>query len=500
MKFISLSSDSAGYACAVSQFYKKYFSCNDNEPNNFFDYLMVSMSSINKFLIDKDPLEIDTNAIVEKNGFGNFNVKFLHYDLLLSIHDLVEKNDVNQMLEKYERRRNRFFKSLSESDLILFFRFCTKDESLEIKSFIENMNHLFPFLKYKLIILHENEMNQIQNERILYHRFQQLSIHDIDNYIRLKNQYDPSIIQYLLSNEFESIKNFCRPKNNKAIVVLTRGYSDPKKYNSLIERNKNIEINLDNKIYTDIIIFHEGNISYLDQQYIQSFTPNLHLQFISIKGFAFLPKNADIPFHPSTHNPLWTLGYRHMCHFWFVDFWHCVNGYEKILRIDEDIKVDFNIDKIFDQLDHKSIIAGKWADDDPKVTINLIEFCNEYYQTHDISHIINKRNPHGPYSNVMGLNIFKLSQNESIKKFIKYIDDSGYIYHYRWGDLPLWGEIALFFIPQDELLIDTQIRYYHDSLRDHVNAEKTYHDKLDDFMKSLLHKKIIKRKQRRILI
>lgn len=55
-------------------------------------------------------------------------------------------------------------------------------------------------------------------------------------------------------------------------------------------------------------------------------------------------------------------------------------GYTKIIRIDEDIIVDFNIMEIFNKLESKIIIIGKWEQDLPDVTKNLINFCNEYYE------------------------------------------------------------------------------------------------------------------------
>ena len=45
-----------------------------------------------------------------------------------------------------------------------------------------------------------------------------------------------------------------------AVVVLTRGYNDSRKYQSLIKRNISIALHLKDTQNTDILIFHEGNI------------------------------------------------------------------------------------------------------------------------------------------------------------------------------------------------------------------------------------------------
>ena len=48
MKIISLSSNEAGYACAVASSIKKYYK--NTTKTNFFDYLVVSIKSINQVL------------------------------------------------------------------------------------------------------------------------------------------------------------------------------------------------------------------------------------------------------------------------------------------------------------------------------------------------------------------------------------------------------------------------------------------------------------------
>lgn len=58
-----------------------------------------------------------------------------------------------------------------------------------------------------------------------------------------------------------------------AVFALTRGYPDDKsKYDSLIERNYSIykHINCKRENPADMILFHEGNISIKDQEYINS--------------------------------------------------------------------------------------------------------------------------------------------------------------------------------------------------------------------------------------
>jgi hypothetical protein len=57
--------------------------------------------------------------------------------------------------------------------------------------------------------------------------------------------------------------------------------------------------------------------------------------------------------------------------------------------------------------------------------------------------------------------------------YIEEISKSNYIYLYRWGDLPLWGEAITYILGNDSLVIDKEIRYYHGTHYIHVNEIKT---------------------------
>ena len=93
------------------------------------------------------------------------------------------------------------------------------------------------------------------------------------------------IVIYKIINCFINRDNFKNQNNNKnCICVLTKGYKNEKDYNMLIKRNKYILENVYTICnYPDIIIFHEGNITNTQQDYIQKQTPDLPLKFIIVK-------------------------------------------------------------------------------------------------------------------------------------------------------------------------------------------------------------------------
>lgn len=253
------------------------------------------------------------------------------------------------------------------------------------------------------------------------------------------------------------------------VAVLTRGYSDINSYSTLIQRNNHISRNLTEKTI-DILFFHEGNITEEQQTYIQRETPDLNMKFINILGKAFKEEKAHIPILQETN--WFGLGYRHMCSFWFVDFWSFVSEYDFLLRIDEDCFIDFNIDNVFSKLNNSAFIAGCVDNDCDFVTVGLNSFSINFIQENADMYAFkntNVKSPGGPYTNVIGISLNKLRNSEILQKYIDEIDKSGMIYERRWGDLPLWGEVIYYIIGEDTLQIDTSIKYFHGTHHRYVN-------------------------------
>jgi len=254
------------------------------------------------------------------------------------------------------------------------------------------------------------------------------------------------------------------------IAVLTRGYKNIDNYLKLITRNKHIEKYLKNKTI-DILIFHEGNITNGQQIHISSKTPSLNIIFVNITGKAFTPEKKMIKLNPNVKIGV-ELGYRHMCSFWFVDFWKFVDNYDYLLRIDEDCFVNFNIDDIFVKLNDKLFIAGRSCNDAPSVTIGLNELTLNFIKNNSNNYAFKKnipKHPNGPYTNLFGLSLGKIRKNEIFKKYVKKIETSDKIYERRWGDLPLFGEVIYYIFGEDTLLLDKSIKYFHGSHNKQVN-------------------------------
>jgi len=256
----------------------------------------------------------------------------------------------------------------------------------------------------------------------------------------------------------------------RCIAVLTRGYSDPKEYRLLIERNQCIDENLVDKTIP-LLFFHEGNITPEDQTYIAGETPRLTHIFIDVaqEGRAFRREKEQL-----VQKVTWgEWGYRHMCSFWFVDFWYFVQEYDYMVRIDEDCMVEFSLDSLFGSLVQgpHALITGIYAKDDDFVTVGLNQFTRDFVQCESRgANVPIKYPPGGPYTNLLGIRLSVIHDYARLRQYVDLIDQSDNIYYYRWGDLPLWGEAVTYILGSKTLNVDTTLKYFHGSHKAFVNG------------------------------
>jgi hypothetical protein len=254
---------------------------------------------------------------------------------------------------------------------------------------------------------------------------------------------------------------------SKCIAVLTRGYNDISGYYDLIKRNIYINDNLIDKSI-DILFFHEGNIREDQQILIKNETPELNMKFINILHIAFNPDKKNILMDTGDFN----LNYRHMCSFWFINFFNITKNYDKLLRIDEDCLIETNIDNIFSQLDDSIFICGLVENDEDHVTIGLNKFSLDFIKKYKNEYSFKKFNckkSYGPYTNLFAISLDKVRNHNMFIKYRNEVEKSEMIYKRRWGDLPLWGEVIYYIFGEDTLIVDETIKYYHKSHDKSVN-------------------------------
>lgn len=259
-----------------------------------------------------------------------------------------------------------------------------------------------------------------------------------------------------------------------AIVVLTRGYENENFYKSLIVRNKNIKKHIiDSVSYEfDFIIFHEGNISQKQQDFIKSFTPEIPISFINVKSgipklFGTPIKTLNVDLCPPTSlSNSFPLGYKHMCHFWSVDFLDLLKNYKYVIRIDEDCIVEEFDKNIINEIENNKILFASpmfQGQDEPMVIKGLDIFRKKYCSEKGIDIVTPFEKIKCPYTNFMIIDVENIINNKIIMEFISEIDKCGCIYSNRWGDLPIWGVILDTFLKKDEYKEFKNIKYYHGS-------------------------------------
>lgn len=270
--------------------------------------------------------------------------------------------------------------------------------------------------------------------------------------------------------------------NKIAISVLTKGYTNRNSYDkNLIKRNLLLEkliVSQNLKNY-DFIILHEGNISHDDQLYISQSTPNIKVIFWDIKNQT--PKTAfndsnNVLNHdlcpPNFLSNNFPLGYKHMCHFWSIDFLEYFKDYEYVIRIDEDCFVEeFNFD-IIDKMDSEDIklVSPYFQEQDvPQVIQGLEKLRDEFIKNNEITDYTNFNEIRCPYTNFMIMNVNKIKNNGLVSKFLQEVHDCNCIYSNRWGDLPIWGVILDMIFSKNEYVELRDIKYYHGSHNKKIN-------------------------------
>ena len=161
--FISLSSASVSYACAIKQSINNYHKADET---NFFDWLICSMKSINEVL-DNKPILFDENYEYP-NPLNTVSIKFKNFDNLISHHDIVKfnNNSIKEITEKYKRRFDRLITTIQNEKNIFFIRFVKENSFLEedeIIKFIDKIKIMNNNLNFLFILVTDNDQLKISN-------------------------------------------------------------------------------------------------------------------------------------------------------------------------------------------------------------------------------------------------------------------------------------------------------------------------------------------------
>lgn len=225
---------------------------------------------------------------------------------------------------------------------------------------------------------------------------------------------------------------------NNAIVCLTRGYSDIKKYGDLIARNVGIWHTINQDLKYPLIIFHEGNIPTSHQDYIRDKSMGQYVRFVDI-------------------SPVWKGGYEGMCRFMIYDIWEWCQDWDYVMRIDEDCIIQKVIYDPFSQIENAGsnyMTSVWWAESHTETNATLPGFIQELTGA-EPSEFYNDRYP---YTNV---SLAKVSFMRNLKE-LKIIAESPLQKINRWGDLPVIGALLNIY-EKDKVKSMEGLSYYHAS-------------------------------------
>jgi hypothetical protein len=216
------------------------------------------------------------------------------------------------------------------------------------------------------------------------------------------------------------------PQKSKVVYCLTRGYFGFGKYHylKLIVRNNFIRkaLKKDSDLY-DFVIFHEGNVSRLDQFAIKWLSGIKDIQFKEVTNYFEIPEGVSLGKANAQG-----FGYELMCLFQYLKVWSYLAQYDEAVRIDDDCLIS----KI-PKLKNNEIFACASLSSETHEPTNLTLLGHlkqkgfEKYYDHAF-----------PYTNLFVTKI-DFWRTPEVVEFLGYISRSPNSLLNRWGDLPVIG-------------------------------------------------------------
>jgi len=221
-----------------------------------------------------------------------------------------------------------------------------------------------------------------------------------------------------------------------AIVCLTRGYGNVLQYETLIKRNHKLFNNFNKRYDYPLIIFHEGNISPIHQNYIEKNSCDQKLIFVDIQDEFTWPEEIK-----QIRDNRFNLGYRMMCRFHSYFIWEHLKEYEYVLRVDEDgfiEKLDYNI---FEHMIEKNLdyMTCRFMEEYHSLTNNTLpQACEKLLDNWTVKDYNQNENFWIPYTNLYTVKVSFFMQ-EKVQSFLKSLTMDPNFLMNRWGDAPVHG-------------------------------------------------------------
>jgi len=259
-----------------------------------------------------------------------------------------------------------------------------------------------------------------------------------------------------------------------------------------------LDINFNDRFNYPVIIFHEDFSDNLMENIRKSTHSKLQFAKVIFEIPDFLNKE-EIPEFVFVDGSEFPIGFRHMCRFFsgLIFQQHILKDYDYLWRLDTD---SFLLDKIdydmFQFMHENNYVYGyiHILKEEPDAAKGFWDLVQKYIKENNIKPtFLNKFTIDGIWDRSYYYANFEISKldfwhSDDFLKYFDYVDKSGGIYKYRWGDTIIHFLAISMFIPENLIHKFSDISYQH---QDFVN---NYSINLSIFKKSnrFLIRKIIR--------
>jgi len=235
-----------------------------------------------------------------------------------------------------------------------------------------------------------------------------------------------------------------------------------KSLNLLYKNYKFIEL-------SDVILFVESDFSKENIIFFESHYKNLKCKIIELNQSEHFKINInEIVFEDKCD---YSIGYRHMCQFFFSEIFNYIKEYDWFMRLDTDSYIESKIQyNLFEYLNNNNKVYGYIAEipEWEPVVKNIDEFFLSYIIENKLKTEFTykffedgKYNLRQIYNNFEIINLKYYLNNELIKKISYDINKSGNIYKKRWRDAPLRSILLSITTPIELLHKFNNFDYFH---------------------------------------
>ena len=219
---------------------------------------------------------------------------------------------------------------------------------------------------------------------------------------------------------------------------------------------------------SDIFIFVESDFPKEKIEDLKLSFPRIYFKTIEFKPSVDLKIPVEsISFDDKCD---FTLGYRHMCQFFFSEIRNYIKEYDWYMRLDDDSFIGSDINyNIFEYLENNNKVYGYVAEipEWPPVVVGVDDFFIKIIEDYKLTpHFFDKLlddkkyNLRHFYNNI---EVAKLSyfEKDGVKLLTRLVNESGNIYRWRWGDNLLRTILLSITVDQKQIHKFEDFDYYH---------------------------------------